>query len=116
MNLAVRAQEDIVCSDSPRAYEADWDERLRAAVTSGNVRIDELLAFAKGAPHAGARRRDLATALERSEDLTRRRIAKVPEPQATALWDATWQLRRDVMEACDRCERAEGQARWASDE
>lgn len=96
--------------------EVDWNARLREARASGAVRAVDVPGPSCGLPHAAARRRDLAAALERSEDLTRRRIAEVPEPQATALWDATWQLRRDVMEACDRCERAEGQGRWARDE
>jgi hypothetical protein len=33
-----------------------------------------------------------------------------------ALWSATWELRLDVIAALDRCEKAEGQARYAHDE
>ena len=68
-----------------------------------------------GLLHAAGRRHRLAAALEWGEDQTRALITNMPEPQATAIWDATWQLRHDVMAACERCECSEKWARWARD-
>lgn len=69
-----------------------------------------------GLPHARPRRRDLLDVVNRHDDATRAALEHMRPAQADATWNAGWQLRRDVVAACDRCDRAEEQARWAHED
>ena len=69
-----------------------------------------------GVPHGQKRRQQLLTVLERGEQRTRKLIRHMPEARQAAIWRATWQLRMDVIAACDRCATAERDARWAQDD
>jgi len=63
-----------------------------------------------------ARRADVLGALVVHEDATRRSLETMKPAQADATWQAVWQLRSDVATALNRCEAAEREAKWASDD
>jgi hypothetical protein len=63
-----------------------------------------------------ARRTDVLGALEAHEEVTRRSLETMNPARAGATWQAVWALRLDVAAALDRCEAAEAEAKWASDE
>ena len=64
----------------------------------------------------GSRRHDVLGALVDHEDNTRRSLETMRPAEAEATWQAVWQLRVDVSAALDRCEEAEREAKWATDE
>jgi hypothetical protein len=66
--------------------------------------------------HAPARRADLLAIVALHEDATRRVVRNDTSAEAEALWQATWNLRKDVIAALERCETAEAQALWARNE
>lgn len=93
------------------------DSRLLAEF-KGFVR--DLLALARadraGLPDPWPRRADLMAVLDLHEDGLRRRLDRMRPAVDRAVWSASWQLRCDVADALDRCERAEREARWARED
>lgn len=67
-------------------------------------------------PHCWDRRRDLLDVLNFHDTATRRCLDAMNPAQDRESWAASWQLRRDVIAALDRCDRHEQLAKWARDE
>ena len=69
-----------------------------------------------GLPDSRLRRDDVAAVLAYHEEEVRRVLPSMREARAAAVWEAVWQLRKDVVDAVDRCTQAERDARWARED
>ena len=63
-------------------------------------------------PYAALRREAMIEVLNDFDEHVRLALRFLTPAQAGATWDAAWQLRKDVIEAIDRCEAAERDAKW----
>lgn len=82
--------------------------------------VRDLLA-AEQARHEGLddprlRRSDVMCVLDHHESFVRRRCDHMRTARARAVWDASWQLRKEIADALDHCEQAERDARWSREE
>lgn len=97
-----------------------FEEATPPEVETGDVLLVRFVASCAldhvGLPHCRDRRRDLLSVLSLHETATRLCLDAMNPAQDRESWDASWQLRRDVIAALDRCDRREQLAKWARDE
>jgi len=71
-----------------------------------------------GLPDAEQRTDDISCVLCYHEQRMREALneAGIRRAYDNAVWASVWQLRQDVLAACDRAAKAQHEARWARDE
>ena len=99
MTLDLNAEPDLETSEEVPAFDAS-----------------QLIISPPMPRYAWRRRASIVDCLDSYEEVVRYRRRVMTEAQHVAVWEASWQLRMDVVAALDRCEGAEQAARWVRDE